>query len=555
MRTSSLFLTLCSLASMKGVFQKAKAELRGTVQQLESPFPGSLAQPWHESNHCSVKGHQGPNNIREATPLEIMRYRYHHGTNLGSIYVIERWLQPSRFPDGAEGSSELAAVKAWVKQIGMVATQRKFEDHWASAVSEEDIRWLVNKAKCTTIRLPIGYFDLPGPSFVKGTPFEPYAQVYNGAWQSIRTLIARLRMHSIGVLLDLHALPGGANDQEHSGTNSGRAEFWTSSSNRALGVHCCEFLARDAQTGSEIVGIQLANEAEWDAPGMYEWYDQCITAISAIDPTIPVIISDGWNLSKAIDYSLHRNSIYAQEPRVPVVIDTHFYWAFTDEDRQKSPQEITAEVPTTLQLLDEREGSIIDRGMAQVIVGEYSCVLTEDSWAKCNGTSKEECVAKFGHAQSKQWQERAGGSFFWTYKMDWMPGGEWGFVAQSEAKNVVPPKHATLSQQDRTVLLEKALREKDRRVHKALQQHISYWTRVDPGGRYEHEKYEHGWQVGYQDAFTFLEGRATQGDRIGMLEMWVLKRLKDSGYRGGFTWLFEQGLRRGVQDFYATVGL
>jgi aryl-phospho-beta-D-glucosidase BglC (GH1 family) len=540
---------------MKRILQKARTEFRDTTQQFRSANAESQAQAPLQYRDSPDAGQQGQREIRDATSLDILRYRYHHGTNLGSVYVIERWLHPSRFPDGAEGSSELAAVEAWVNKIGLDATQRKFEDHWASTVSDADLEWLVKRAKCTTVRLPIGYFDLPGSEFTKGTPFEPYARVYSGAWQSIRILIQRLRTHAIGVLVDLHALPGGANGQEHSGTNSGRAELWTSSSNRALGVRCCEFLAQDAQTGSDIAGIQLANEAEWDAPGMYEWYDQCIDAISAIDPTIPVIVSDGWNLTKAIDYSLGKNSVYAQKPTTPVVIDTHFYWAFTDEDKQKSPQEITAEVVTKLQPLDGRNGSVIDHGMAQVIVGEYSCVLTEDSWAKCNGSSKEECVPQFGHAQSKRWQERAGGSFFWTWKMDWMPGGEWGFVTQSDAGNIVPPKHATLSQQDRIVLLQKATRERDGRLQEALRQHIDYWKRTDPNGSYEHKKYEHGWKAGYQDAFTFLEGRDTQGDRIGMLEMWVLKRLKESGYRGGFTWLFEQGLRTGIHDFYMSVGL
>jgi aryl-phospho-beta-D-glucosidase BglC (GH1 family) len=541
---------------MKGFLQKAKAELRGVAQRdSDAVYPGSQSSTPHEPSNSSGAGHQTSSNIRDPTPLDIIRYRYHHGTNLGSVYVVERWLQPSRFPDGAEGSSELAAVKAWVDKIGIEATQRKFEDYWASAVSEDDIQWLVNKAKCTTVRLPIGYFDLPGTTFTQGTPFEPYAQVYSGAWHSIRTLITRLRAHSIGVLLDLHALPGGANGQEHSGTNSGRVELWELASNRDLGVRCCEFLARDTQTGSDIAGIQLANEAEWDAPGMYEWYDQCIAVISAIDPTIPVIISDGWNLSKAIDYALRKNSVYANELTAPVVVDTHYYWAFTEEDKMKSPQQITAEVTTKLRELDGKDGSVIDRGASQVIVGEYSCVLTGESWEKCNGTSKEECVAQFGQAQSERYQERAGGSFFWTMKMDWMPGGEWGFVAQSDAENIVPPKHTTLSQQDRIAVLHKATHERDNRMREAMEQHVGYWRCADPNGTYEHEKYEHGWQVGYQDAFAFFEGRATQGDKIGMLEMWVLKRLRESGYRGGFTWLFEQGLRKGVNDFYSAAAL
>ncbi|KAF2824714.1 glycoside hydrolase [Ophiobolus disseminans] len=537
---------------MKGILQKARDEVRSIAQR--NGYPGSPSHSPHRPSNAPDAGRQGYN-IRDPTALDIIRYRYHHGTNLGSVYVIERWLQPSRFPEGAEGSSELAAVKAWVDEIGLEATQRKYEDYWASAVSDEDIEWLVNEAKCTTIRLPIGYFDLPGRNFTKGTPFEPYAQVYNAAWQNIRILIARLRMYSIGVLLDLHALPGGGNGAEHSGTNSGKAELWTSTQNRALGVKCCEFLARDAQTGSDIAGIQLVNEAEWDAPGMYEWYDECIAAISAIDPTVPVIISDGWNLEKAVNYTLSKSSVYPDKPTAPLVIDTHYYWAFTDEDKKKTSQEVTQEVTTRLQQLDGKEGSVLERGACQVIVGEYSCVLVEDAWKKCNDSTKEECVMKFGLAQSKKYQERAGGSFFWTWKMDWMDGGEWGFKAQSDAGNIVPPKHATLSQPARVKMLQRAIRQRDNRKHGALKQHVEYWSRADPSGTYEHEKYEQGWQVGYQDALAFFEGRATQGDIIGMQEVWVLKRVKESGYSGGFTWLFEQGVRRGIDDFYSTVGL
>ncbi|KAF1935698.1 glycoside hydrolase [Clathrospora elynae] len=538
---------------MKGFISKAKAEIKGFSQR--DAQTGKLASysgnshPHHQQH--PLPSHQNQS-ISEPTPLDILRYRYHHGTNLGSIYVIERWLQPSRFPNGTDGSSELAAVKAWVDKIGLDATKRKFEHDWANAVSEDDISWLANDAKCTTVRLPIGYFDLPGAEFTRGTPFEPYASIYAGAWNGIRTLMQRLRAHSIGVLIDLHALPGGANTQEHSGTNSGRAEFWNSTSNRALGVRCAQFLAEDSRTGSELAGIQLVNEAEWEAKGMYEWYDECIAAISAVDPSIPVIISDGWDLSKTVDYALRKNSVDSQ-PTSPVVIDTHFYWAFTDDDKRKSPQQITTEVGTKLGQLDGKEGSVHDRGAVQAIIGEYSCVMTEDSWAKSNGTPKEDLVKQFGQAQSRRYQERAGGTFFWTWKMDWMPGGEWGFKAQSDAGNIVPPRIATMSVEDKSGMLEKARQERGGHMDEAMQQHVLYWSRVDPNGKYEHDKFAHGWKVGYQDAFAFYEGRATPGGKIGMLELWVLRRIRESGYRGGFTWLFEQGLRKGIRDFYAAV--
>lgn len=520
---------------MRGFLRKVKAEVKGFSQ-------------CDEFNLSSIN-----HNINEPTPLEIIRYRYHHATNLGSIYVIERWLQPSRFPDDADGSSELACVKAWVERIGIEATKQKFEEHWASAVSDEDIKWLQNNAKVTTIRLPIGYFDLPHPKFTQGTPFEPYSQVYSGAWQSICTLISRFRASSIGVLLDLHALPGGANAQEHSGTNSGRADLWTDPKNRALGVRCCEFLAQYARTSSGIAGIQLVNEAEWNALGMYEWYDECIAAISRYDSSVPVMISDGWNLNQAVDWSLRKNSVSTSSN--PVVISAHYYWAFTDEDKRKSPQQIIGEVWTKLDVLNDREGSVADHGSVQVIVGEYSCVLTEDSWANSGGVPKEELVKQFGQTQSQRWQQRAGGSFFWTWKMDWMPGGEWGFKAQTDIGNIVPPSFTKILREDKRRLVEKARNEREQRKQVSVHQHIEYWKCADPKRYHEHEKYIHGWEVGYQDALTFFEGRGTPGDKIGMLEIWVLKRVRESGYHGGSTWLFEHGLRKGIKDFYVVVGI
>ena len=92
--------------------------------------------------------HDQPSTITEPTAIDILRYQYHHGTNLGSIYVLERWIHPSRFPTNAAGSSELEAVKAWVDNIGIDAAKQKAEEHWANAITDTDIEWLQNVAKC-----------------------------------------------------------------------------------------------------------------------------------------------------------------------------------------------------------------------------------------------------------------------------------------------------------------------------------------------------------------------------------------------------------------------
>lgn len=44
------------------------------------------------------------------TAIDIFRYRYQHGTNLGSIFVLEKWLHPKMFEKDAKGSSEIEAV-------------------------------------------------------------------------------------------------------------------------------------------------------------------------------------------------------------------------------------------------------------------------------------------------------------------------------------------------------------------------------------------------------------------------------------------------------------
>jgi hypothetical protein len=84
------------------------------------------------------------------TSNDIIRYRYHHGANLGSTYVLEKWLFPSAFPPSTSGdqTSELACVSLWIKQIGIEATRQKFENHWAKAMSDDDWQWLCSTGRC-----------------------------------------------------------------------------------------------------------------------------------------------------------------------------------------------------------------------------------------------------------------------------------------------------------------------------------------------------------------------------------------------------------------------
>lgn len=164
-----------------------------------------------------------------------------------------------------------------------------------------------------------------------------------------------------------------------------------------------------------VAGLQLCNEAVTDAPGMYSWYDSVIAQIVRIDAALPLYISDAWNLDQAIRYIKEKNK--ATNPNNPIVIDTHKYYTFAESDRQQSPQEIINRVPNELGELNGRQGNVFDHGAADLVVGEYSCVLDVQTWSKVDGSQRKDLTLQFGRAQSKRWQDKAGGSYFWTYKM------------------------------------------------------------------------------------------------------------------------------------------
>lgn len=198
--------------------------------------------------------------VHPPTLTDVIRYRLHYGTNIGSIFILERWLTGSMYPANTTGQSELAAVEGWVKLEGIQKTKERFEKHWKEYVSDADLDYLKNVAKCTTVRLRIGYFTLGAPYCV-GTPFDKVSAVYQNAWAAVQVLVKRCRDRGIGVLVDLHGLPGGANTGIHSGTDSGKAEFWTSSSYRELATRCLCFIAQQTRCMDGVVGIQIVNEA------------------------------------------------------------------------------------------------------------------------------------------------------------------------------------------------------------------------------------------------------------------------------------------------------
>ncbi|MCJ1419176.1 Glucan 1,3-beta-glucosidase 3 [Xylographa parallela] len=502
--------------------------------------------------------------IPPPTALDVLRYRYHHGVNLGGVFVLERWLFPSMFPACAEGASELDAVTASFSTIDVFATKEKWEAHWNSALSDEEIADLAGRLCVTTIRLPIGYFTL-GSQFTIDTPFgsDVLRLIYSQAWQAVLKLCTRLHKAGIGIILDLHAVPGGANGDSHSGTSSARADLWTDPKNLQLLAKCvgsiASAVAADQIPG--IVGIQICNEANYGAPGTFDFYRRLTNAVSAIDSSIPLYISDAWNLGAALDFTASINTI--NQPLLPpVVVDTHKYYCFTAADKAQAPLDIIRRVATELQELLSRRNSVVDKGANGCVIGEWSGALDPETWSQAPATEREELQQQFGFAQSRIWHERASGSFFWSTNMEGEVGYAWDFLHMNGRGAIAVPGYLTLEFAKVGDYKRHANEQKESLKRTDIGRHIEYWHQSAPRQEFEHWRFEEGWELGFRDTVAFWEMRSNGGvqgakkgaDKIGLLDLWILKRLRQQGAVGDFVWEWEHGFRQGVKRAQQTLG-
>jgi len=129
----------------------------------------------------------------------------------------------------------------------------------------------------------------------------------------------------------MHAACGGANSDTLSGTSSARVELWVSKLNLGLLVRCLCFMAQEVAIGMKrVIGIQMVNEDRWNSLGMYIFYENALPKIGAIDPPLPVYISDGRDPRRALVCARSKNSVKGKASN-PVIVDTHVYFMFAEK--------------------------------------------------------------------------------------------------------------------------------------------------------------------------------------------------------------------------------
>ena len=341
------------------------------------------------------------------TRANIMRYRQQIGVNGGSWFVLESWMAPSMFSCASGGkSAELDFLKGYGTSSDAIQSARaRLEKHWDTWIQEADF---VNmrSAGINTLRLPIGYWNLPESNFTKNTPFEKYSDVYKNSWDYVRRAISYADKYDIGVLVDVHGAYGSQNGQAHSGLSDGKIQFF-SQSNMDKTAKMVEWLVRELVNVTNVVGVELLNEPQNDSK-LWDWYNSTINEVRKISDdaqALPLYFHDAFSPQQGYDFAAQRSDF--------VVQDTHSYFVYTQQDRDMSANQHTKQISGSLQ---GSMSSQAKKANGRVIVGEWSCALNPKSLSNSNNKKKDE--SDFCQAQIETYRNTTAGVLFWSWNME-----------------------------------------------------------------------------------------------------------------------------------------
>ncbi|CCE65680.1 hypothetical protein TPHA_0M01060 [Tetrapisispora phaffii CBS 4417] len=457
---------------------------------------------------------------------QIFKYRTNYGVNLGSLFVLESWIYGDLFDKG--GASELDAIRTQVKSSSVAATAAKLAKHYNDYISSIAWDYLANKAGTTALRVPIGYWHVNNGNFTKDTVFSEISAVYQAAkpWDILKRLIDKANSYQIGILIDLHGLPGGANSAAHSGSINQPPTFFDNNKFKSLVIdNILPFIVKDVCINKQnVIGLQIVNEADFNekAVNQKDYYIRAVSKIRNLQPTLPVIISDGWWPDQFSNWVKDNNLVSN------VVIDTHIYRCYSDSDKSKNANQIISELKDSIN---------IPADGADFVVGEYSCVLDEQTWQKTSG-DRGTIIKNFGLEQNRQFKIKSSwGWFFWTLQFKYGDGGEWGYIPQCEKGNIF----LRVSNQN-TIPVDQ------NRIESIIKDHINYWK--DKGGdKMEHWRYIDGI---YKAAYDIQAFQSFKNSSIGRWVSWTkLRRDHYVALKGNsaYMWEYDQGYARGLQEF------
>jgi glucan 1,3-beta-glucosidase len=319
------------------------------------------------------------------------------GVNLGGWLALEKWITPAVF-SGLKAADEYSLCQ----ELGPAKASAHLKKHRETWITADDFQWLAALGM-NAIRLPITYGIAE-----ENAPFVTGMDTLDWAFRTAKA-------HRLGVLLDLHGVPGSQNGWDHSG-RQGELGWHTSKANIDHSLRIIGDLAVRCKGYDNLIGIELLNEPRWDVPldVLKRFY---IEAYHRVRDQI------GPEKAAVVIHDAFRPLEWSEFMRAPefanVILDTHRYQCFTDDDHKRHLHQ-----QVELALLAREKQLAAMQKQLPTIVGEWSCALPPESLGGRNGFALDVGMRAYGDAQLINF-DATRGWFYWTYKIQ--DGGAWSF--------------------------------------------------------------------------------------------------------------------------------
>ncbi|XP_054805540.1 probable glucan 1,3-beta-glucosidase A [Prosopis cineraria] len=264
------------------------------------------------------------------------------------------------------------------------------QDHWNTYITEEDFRFMSQNG-LTAVRIPVGWWIAYDPN-----PPKPFV---GGSLAALDNDFTWAQNHGMKVIVDLHAVQGSQNGNDHSGTRDGYIEWGDSYIPDTVTV--IDFLAKRYANKLSLGGIELMNEPTLgpNLDSLKKYYQQAYDAVRKYAKTTHVIMSN------PLDHgSKELLSFAGGFDRV--VIDVHYYNLFGVQFRNMNVQQNIDYIYN--QTASDLNGITTSNGPLS-FVGEWTA-----EW-NVQGASKED-YQRFAKAQLDVYSRASFGWAYWAYK-------------------------------------------------------------------------------------------------------------------------------------------
>lgn len=244
------------------------------------------------------------------------------GLNLGSYFIIEPWMMWQYVACDAPGVNDTWAFQS------LPNVNTSMTNHMENYIREVDFQD-AHARGINFVRIPVAFW-----MFIPTEGNEPYWTDSRQKDVYLLRLVQWAAKYNMEVLIDIHALPGGQNTDEHSGRDlvtAGLEPTFLNSTNLIRGNATVDAViewvqALPSNLSSTIAMIELANEPAIAATGAYEalvgYYVANQAKIAQKLPHVWTVIADGWLGTQSW------GDVFTPDQKV--VMDLHWWNLFTD---------------------------------------------------------------------------------------------------------------------------------------------------------------------------------------------------------------------------------